>query len=114
MDKKFTRGMLEAKISEAITKFEREHMGRGPEEVKTYVIRDIILVRLKGILTLAEKQLAKKPEGKNLIKQTRLQLLEISRSLLESIIENITGVKVLSLYSDISTTTGERIIVFVM
>jgi uncharacterized protein YbcI len=89
-------------------------MGRGPEEVKTYIINDIILVRLKGVLTIAEKQLSKKPEGKNLIKQTRLQLLETARHLLETIIENLTGIKVLSLHSDISTSTGERIIVFIM
>lgn len=95
-------------------KFEHEYMGRGPEEVKTYIINDIILVRLKGVLTIAEKQLSKKPEGKNLIKQTRLQLLETARHLLETIIENLTGIKVLSLHSDISTSTGERIIVFIM
>lgn len=111
---KITKGQLESQISEAIVKFEIEHMGRGPKETKTYIIRDMIFVRLKGVLTVAEKQLAKNTEGKLLIKQTRAQLLENSRSLLERLIKDLTNTKVISLHTDISTITGERIIVFIL
>ena len=107
-----TKGQIEAKISEAMIKFEVEHMGRGPEETRTYIIKDMIFVRLKGVLTAAEKQLAKDTEGKLLIKQTRARLLEGSRKILEEIVQNITGSKIISLHTDISTKTGERIIIF--
>jgi len=112
--KKITKGQLESQISEAIIKFEIEHMGRGPEETKTYIIKDMIFIRLKGVLTTSEKNLAKNLEGKLLIKKTRVLLLEKSRNLLEKLIQNITGIKLITLHTDISTKTGERIIVFIM
>lgn len=112
-----TQGQLQADISEAIVKFEKEYMGRGPLETKTYIIDDMVIVRLKGVLTQAEYQLAKTAEtskGRDLIKQMRIELLEMGRPLLDAVIESITGRKVQSLHTDISTTTGERLIVFTL
>jgi uncharacterized protein YbcI len=112
-----TRGQLEAEISEAVIKFEKEYMGRGPDETKSYIIDDMILVRLKGVLTPAEKQLAKTcdyADGKALVKRVRIQLLENGRTLLEKLILDITGQEVTSLHTDISTVTGERVIIFVL
>ena len=109
-----TKGQIEAQISEAIIKFEKEYMGRGPKETKTYIIEDMIFVRLKGVLTPAEEQLAKTSEGSDLIKKTRVQLLEGARVLLESIVFDVTGSQVKSLHTDISTKTGERVIVFTL
>jgi uncharacterized protein YbcI len=110
-----TRGDIEAEVSEAIIKFEREYMGRGPEEARTYIIDDLVIVRLRGVLTPAEKQLAKSEstdQGRSLIKQVRMELLEKARPLLEVLVQDITGQKVKSMHTDISTITGERIIVF--
>jgi uncharacterized protein YbcI len=109
-----TKGQAEAQISEAIIKFEKEYMGRGPTETKTYIIKDMVFVRLKGVLTPAEEQLAKTAEGAELIKRTRVQLLEGARILLENIISDITACQVKSLHTDISTKTGERIIIFTL
>ena len=109
-----TRGEIEAQIGEAIIKFEKEYMGRGPTETKTYIIKDIVFVRLKGVLTQAEEQLAKSAEGADLIKRTRVQLLEDARFLLEKIISDITTCQVKSLHTDISTKTGERIVIFTL
>ena len=107
-------GQVEAQISEAIIKFEKEYMGRGPMETKTYIIKDMIFVRLKGVLTPAEEKLAKTSEGGHLIKKTRVQLLEGSRDLLENIIKGITTCEIRSLHTDISTKTGERVIIFTL
>ena len=112
-----TKGQIEAEVSEAIIKFEKEYMGRGPLETKSYIIDDLILVRLKDVLTQAEKQLAKAGEnlkGRDLIKQVRIELLEKGRPLLESAILKITGIKIVSLHTDISVKTGERIIIFTL
>ena len=108
---------LQIDISEAITKFEKEYMGRGPLETKTYIIDDLVIVRLKGVLTQAEYQLAKAGDnsrGRELIKQVRIELLERGRPLLEAVVESLTSRKVQSLHTDISTTTGERLIVFTL
>ena len=110
-----TRGQLEAEICEAVIKFEKEYMGRGPVETKAYIIDDMVLVRLKNVLTQAELRLADADghkEGRELIKRIRITLLEQGRPLLESAVESIVGVKVRSLHTDISTVTGERVIIF--
>lgn len=110
-----TRRQFEAEISEAIVKFEREYMGRGPEEVRTYLLDDVVLVRLHGVLTPAERQLAcsgAEGQGRALIKQVRMELLEKARPLLDTIIREVTGQSIKSLHTDISTLTGERIVVF--
>jgi uncharacterized protein YbcI len=109
-----TIGQVEAEISSALIQFEKDFMGRGPRETKAYIIEDMVLVRLKGVLTPAEQQLAKNAEGTELIKRLRSNLLEQARELLSGTIEKVTGLPVTSLYTDISTRTGERIILFTL
>jgi uncharacterized protein YbcI len=112
-----TKGQYEAEISEAITRFEKEYMGRGPLETRTYIIDDMVLVRLKGVLTKAEYRLVKTErnvKARDLIKQVRIELLENGRPLLEDIIKDILRRKVRSLHTDISTMTGERLIIFTL
>ncbi len=114
---KKTKGQIEAEISESVVKFEKEFMGRGPLETKTYIIEDMILVRLKNVLTQAEYQLAKtenNSEGRELIKKMRITLLEKGKDILIQSINSITGANVISLHTDISTTSGERVIIFVI
>ncbi len=111
------KGQIEAEISEAIIKFEKEYMGRGPEETKTYIIDDMVIVRLKRVLTPAEQQLAKTTEGSTgraLVKQVRTELLEKALPLLNAVITEITGKNIISLHTDISTVTGERMIIFTL
>jgi uncharacterized protein YbcI len=110
-----TKGQYESEISEAVIKFEKEFMGRGPLETKTYIIDDIVLVRLKNVLTQAELKLANaedRSDGRELIKRVRIALLEQGRPLLEEAVEQILNIKVKSLHTDISTVTGERVILF--
>ena len=110
-----TKGQLEAEICEAIIRFEKEFMGRGPLETKAYIIDDMVLVRLRNVLTQAELKLATAPDskdGRDLLKRVRLTLLEQGRPLLEEAVENVLGVRVKSLHTDISTVTGERVILF--
>lgn len=112
-----TKGQLEAEICDAVIQFEKEYMGRGPLETKAYIIDDMVLVRLKGVLTQAEKHLAgatDRRDGRGLIKRLRITLLEQGRPLLAAAIESILNVTVKSLHTDISTVTGERIILFTL
>ena len=110
-----TRGELEAAVSQMIIRFEKEYMGRGPLETKSILLDDLLLVRLKGVLTPAEIKLAaSKERGRYLLKQVRQQLLDFGRPLLVSAVEEILGVPVQSVHTDISTKSGERIIVFTL
>ena len=112
-----SKGELEAEISQAVIRFKKEYMGRGPLSVRTYLIDDMVLVRLQGVLTAAEQKLAEVEErsrGRDLIKQMRLELIEHGRPLLETVVEAILGAKVTSLHTDISTKTGESVILFTL
>ena len=109
-----TRGMAEATFSKAIIQFEKEHLGRGPLDTRTTFLGDLILVRLKGLMTPAEQKLAATGDGRDLVKEMRRQLFENSRPLLEEIVQEVVGCRLISLHTDMSTKSGERIIVFVV
>ena len=112
-----TQGEIEAAICEGINRFEQEYMGRGPKDIRAHLIGDLLVVRLRGVLTAAEQQLAHShaPErGRDLLKQVRTQLIETARPVMEAMVEEVTGVKVVSLHHDISTKTGEEVVLFAL
>jgi len=112
-----TSGEIEAAICRELSHFEQEYMGRGPKDVHTHLIGDLLVVRLQGVLTAAEQHLVKTlqaEKGRDLLKRVRIQLMETARPILEAMVQEITGVKVLSLHHDISTVTGEEIVLFTL
>jgi uncharacterized protein YbcI len=109
-----TKGEIEAEISRAIVQFEIDYMGRGPKEARTYIIEDLVVVRLKGVLTPAEEQLTKTSDGKELVKKMRATLIDRARVLLYQVVSDITANKVIDLHTDISTDSGERVFVFAL
>jgi uncharacterized protein YbcI len=112
-----TQGEIEAAVCEGIARFEMEYMGRGPKDIRAYLIGDLLVVRLTGVLTVAEQQLVTTlpaEKGRDLLKQVRIHLVETARPVMESLIKEITGVSVVSLHHDISTVTGEEIVVFTL
>lgn len=109
-----TKGQIESKLSEAISKFDIEQMGRGPEKIRTIIFQDLIIVRLKGFLSVSEKSLAKNKEGIDLIKKLRTALFENAREGLEEAIKSVIDVNIISTHSDVSTKTGEKIIAVVV
>jgi uncharacterized protein YbcI len=112
-----TQGEIESAISEGMGRFEQEYMGRGPKDVHAHLINDLVVVRLKGVLTAAEQHLVKAmptEKGRDLLKQVRSHLIEIARPTMEAMVQGITGIKVISLHHDISTVTGEEVVLFTL
>jgi uncharacterized protein YbcI len=112
-----TQGEIESAISEGMGRFEQEYMGRGPKDVRAHLIHDLVVVRLAGVLTAAEQHLVKTlpaEKGRDLLKQVRSHLIETARPTMEAMVEEITGMKVLSLHHDISTLTGEEVVMFTL
>lgn len=105
-----TKGQIESKISEAISKFEIEQMGRGPEKIRTIIFQDLIVIRLKGFLSMSERNLAQSKDGVELIKKVRTALFENARDELEDAIKSVIEIDIISTFSDVSTKTGEKII----
>ena len=112
-----TQGEIEAAICEGVSRFEQDYMGRGPKNIHTHLLGDLLVVRLQGVLTAAEQQLVKSlpaEKGRDLLKQVRTHLIETARPVLEAMVQEVTGVMVLSLHHDISTVTGEEVVLFTL
>ena len=106
-----TRGEAEADITQAVVKFEKEYLGRGPLDARTFFVNDMVLIRLRGVLTAGDRKLAETEEGQSLLKGTRRRLCKSSIAIFEEMLARTIGCKLISLHTDISTKTGERIIV---
>ena len=112
-----TQGEIEAAVCDGVSRFEQEYMGRGPKDIRAHLLGDLLVVRLQGVLTAAEQHLVRtlEPEkGRDLLKQVRTQLIEIARPVLSATVAEATGVAVISLHHDISTVTGEEVILFTL
>jgi uncharacterized protein YbcI len=112
-----TQGEIEAAVSEGISRFEQDYMGRGPKHIHVHLLGDFLVVRLQGVLTAAEQHLVKSlpaEKGRDLLKQVRTHLIETARPVLEAMIQEVTGVKVVTTHHDISTISGEEVILFTL
>ena len=112
-----SQGEIEAAICAGISRFEQDYMGRGPKDISAHLPTDLLVVRLKGVLTAAEQHLVKSlsaDKGRDLLKQVRTHLIDTARPVMEAMVQDVTGVKVLSLHHDISTITGEEIVLFTL
>jgi uncharacterized protein YbcI len=110
-----TQGEIEAAICDFISRLEHEYMGRGPRDIHAHLMGDLLVVRLHGVLIEPEQRLVKSlpaEKGSDLLKQVRAHLIETARPQMEEMIQEVTGVKVLSLHHDISTRTGEEVVLF--
>src|SRR5690242_16456708 len=111
-----TQGEIEAALCEGISRLEQEYRGRGPKDIRAFLLGDFVVVRLQGLLTPAEQQLAKSPseKGRDLLKQVRTHLIETAKPRLQALVREVTGVQVVSLHHDISTVTGEAFVVLTL
>ena len=112
-----TQGEIEAAICDGISRFEQDYMGRGPKDIHAHLLGDLLVVRLKGVLTAAEQHLVKSlpaEKGRDLLKQVRTHLIETARPVMEAMVQEVTGVKVLTLHHDISTVIGEEVVLFTL
>lgn len=112
-----SQGEIEAAICAGVTQFEQQYMGRGPKRIHAHLIGDLVAVRLQGVLTEAEQQLVKAlpaEKGRDLLKDVRTLLIETARPVLATMVEEVTGVKSVSMHHDISTVTGEEVVLFAL
>ena len=112
-----TPGETEAAICEGLSRFEQDYMGRGPKDIHARLLGDLLVVRLRGVLTAAEQHLVASlsaDKGRDLLKQVRTHLIETARPVMEALVEKVTAVKVVSMHHDISTKTGEEVVLFTL
>jgi len=142
-----SQGEIEAAVCDGISRFQQEYIGRGPRDIHSHLVGDLLVVRLQGVLTPAERQLLSprseptgvaaeagdaaahgngngngngnghghafdNGNGRSLLKQIRAHMVSTGRPRLAEIVEMAVGVKLVSVHHDISTNTGEELLVF--
>ena len=132
-----SQGEIEAAVCDGVSRFQQEFIGRGPRDIHAHLVGTLLLVRLQGVLTPAERQLLaprheptgqadgsgaeggngngngnEQGNGRALLKQVRAHMVATGRQRLVDVVEAATGVGVVSVHHDISTVTGEEVLVF--
>jgi len=93
-----TQGALGLQISNEIVGLLRTHGGRGPTKCKTYFDDDLIIVLLRGGFTVAEQTMFE--AGKWLsVRDAKHAFQDSIEVQLTSVVERITGRKVLAFMS---------------
>jgi CheY-like chemotaxis protein/uncharacterized protein YbcI len=113
--KTLTEAESQAAICAGFIHFQKDFLGWRSEQIHAHFIKDLLVIRVRGGLTRAECQLAKAStpvNGRDLIKKVRTQLMEMARPILESMVHEVAGVKPRSMHHDVSTMTGEEVVVF--
>ncbi len=109
-----TRSEAEARIAESLARLEHEFTGRATDDVVAHIIGDLLVARLRGGVAPAERHLVESSDrarGRALVKNAHFELVDRARPLIEATIHGLLSRRVVSLHTDISTTTGERILV---
>jgi uncharacterized protein YbcI len=101
----------EVSIADAIQHFEQEYMGRSSRYIRVYMVKDIAVVRARGMLSPAERQLASTHEGRVLIKQLWVKEMEGLKSVLRYRLESLIGIPLSGLTLDIDPREDEWIAV---
>jgi len=76
-----TQGEIEAAVCQGINRFSRNTWAGDPR-TSHFLDRDLLVARLRGVLTAAEQHLVKSlpgEKGRDLLKQVRTQLIETAR-----------------------------------
>jgi len=133
-----SQGEIEAAVCDGVSRFQQEFVGRGPRDIRAYLLGGLLVVQLQGVLTPAERQLIAPRggggnghgdgngngdgkgngfdhdggNGRALLMQVRAHMVATGRPRLEEVVEAATGVKLVSVHHDISTVTGEEVLVF--
>ena len=106
---------IEAAVCERLVGFARDYLGLGPRTIRASLLASLLVVRLEGMLTVAERQLLLMSGAgiaRDTIKQMRVALVEAARPILVGLVEEITGRHVVAVHHDLSTVTGEEVFVF--
>ena len=109
-----TKGQLEAKISEIVSKYEVVYLGKGPKSIRSYIIGDMIMIRMISFLNQSDKKLASSKEGIALFKSVQSHLFEEGRELLEKMLHESFAVNIVSAHMDLSAKTGEKVIILAL
>ena len=99
-------------IAQAASAFEQQRTGHAPNSVTVVLSDDTLVITMHGVLSPAEKALAKTSEGAAQVQEFHRQLFASSAEPLRQEIRRITGVAVLEATAEVEPATGTVVQVF--
>ena len=108
-----TRQQSAQAISNAITKLQRDHYGRGPDSVRTVVGYDHIICFLENTFIAVERTLIDAGEIAA-VRETRLAFQRAMETRFTNTIEELSGRKVRAFLSQVSLNPDIAVEVFVL
>jgi uncharacterized protein YbcI len=109
-----TKGQIEDTLTKKAIKYYFDTLGVGPTKAKTYIIEDMIIIRMIGNLLPVEKKLLQNVKGVELVKNLRRNIHESTIDEIIEIIKTTTHQNVISAHRDVSTKSGEIIYLFTL
>jgi uncharacterized protein YbcI len=106
---------IEAAMCDGSRRREQEYMGRGPKDIRARLVEDRLLPCLQAVLTAAEPNLVTTllaEKGQDLSKRVRTRFVEPARPIKEALVQETSGVRVLSLHHETSTLTGNEVVLW--
>jgi len=97
---------MEQRIAQAASAFEQQTTGHVAKSVNVVLNGDMLVIAMRGVLSPAEKALAKNPAGAAQVQEFHRELFAIASEPLRQEIERITGVEVRDATAEIETMTG--------
>lgn len=92
---KKTEKSIELEVSNYISSFMKEKVGKGPRDVKVKIVDNTLIFFIIGSLTQLEKNILKSPEGEKIIVEGRKLYLKETNSERIPAFEKIVGSKVI-------------------
>ena len=112
-----TKGQLEAAVSRAITRFEREFRGRGPRQVRARLSGAELRVELSGTMTAFERRVVNvldDQRGARVLAELNRGLIEAARPALEAVVNGLTDRSVVAVHYEIDTDADRESLVFLL
>ena len=117
MTDRATKGQLEAAVSRAITRFERDFRGRGPRQVRARLSGAELRVDLDGTMTAFERRVVNvldAERGARVLAELNRHLVEAARPALETVVQELTGRSVVAVHYEMNTAADQEALVFLL
>lgn len=109
-----SKGKLEAVLAQEFVQFQKEMIGKGPQDIKVSIVKDMIIIRTYGVFSPAEQVLAEDKENELFLKSMNVRLIKHLSDKIKKKIVDIVGVEVEELFVDTSIKTNQRISVLTL
>lgn len=101
-----TNSRITQQLAHVAAELQQQRTGVAPKGVTVVLSEDTLVVTLHDALTLAEKDLARTPEGAAQVQEFHRQLFSSSSESMREEIKRITGREVREATAEIETATG--------